>query len=144
MEKSRLAIVDTERCVGCQSCMFACARRFGDGGLGKTCIGVKSAGGLERGFVVIICRACDNPPCAKVCPTNALSLRESGGVNLDLKKCISCRNCVDACIMKAVFWDNENNKPMICVHCGYCVGFCPHNVLKMEKKSSEVIPVAPQ
>jgi Fe-S-cluster-containing dehydrogenase component len=124
--------------------MFACARRFGDGGLEKTCIGVKSAGGLERGFVVIICRACDNPPCAKVCPTNALSPRKTGGVQLDSKKCISCRNCVDACIMKAVFWDNENNKPMICVHCGYCVKFCPHNVLKIEKKTNEVAPLASQ
>ena len=31
----RLAVVDAERCVGCQECMFACARRFGEGGLAK-------------------------------------------------------------------------------------------------------------
>ena len=29
----RLSVLDMDRCVGCQSCMFACARRLGQGGL---------------------------------------------------------------------------------------------------------------
>jgi len=29
----RLSVVDVDRCVGCQVCMFACARRLGHGGL---------------------------------------------------------------------------------------------------------------
>ena len=72
----RLAVVDAERCVGCQACMFACARRFGEGGLANSCIGVRSAGGVRKGYVVIVCRACQNPPCARVCPTDALIVRE--------------------------------------------------------------------
>ena len=130
----RLSIADTERCVGCQSCMFACARRQGDAGLAETCIGVRSIGGMERGFVVIVCRACVEPPCAKVCPTGALKARKGGGVLLDASKCIGCEHCRDACILGAVFWDDEINKPMICVHCGYCVQFCPHGVLKLDKR----------
>jgi ferredoxin len=23
---------------------------------------------------------------------------------------------------------------MICIHCGYCTKFCPHGVIKLEKK----------
>jgi len=130
----RLSIADTERCVGCQSCMFACARRQGDAGLAETCIGVRSIGGMERGFVVIVCRACVEPPCAKVCPTGALKARKGGGVLLDASKCIGCEHCRDACILGAVFWDDEINKPMICVHCGYCVQFCPHGVLNLDKR----------
>jgi len=76
----RLSVVDTERCVDCQSCMFACARRQGEAGLAGTCINVRSVGGMERGFVVVVCRACDDPPCAKVCPTGALKPRKKGGV----------------------------------------------------------------
>ena len=130
----RLAVVDTERCVDCQSCMFACARRQNEAGLASSCIGVKSIGGMERGFVVVVCRACEDPPCLKVCPTDALKPRKGGGVLLDAAKCIGCGHCRDACIIGAIFWNDEINKPMICIHCGYCTQFCPHGVLKLEKK----------
>ena len=129
----RLEVIDTERCVGCQNCMFACTRRQGEAGLAKTCIGVRSIGGMERGFKVVVCRACDDPPCIKVCPPGALILKSGGGVRLDPAKCTGCGNCRDACILGAVFWDDKGNKPMICVHCGYCTRFCPHGVLKLEK-----------
>ena len=132
----RLAIMDSERCVGCQTCMFACARRQGEAGLAESCIGVSSIGGMERGFIVVVCRACDNPPCARVCPTTALKAKRGGGVVLDAAKCIGCEHCRDACILGAVFWDDEINKPMICVHCGYCVQFCSHGVLKFVKRGT--------
>jgi len=129
----RLAVLDTEKCVGCQNCMFACSRRF-EAGLSHACIGVRSIGGMERGFTVIVCRACEDPPCARVCPTGALTKRSGGGVILDPKQCIGCGNCHDACIIGAIFWDEEQEKPRICIHCGYCVKFCPHGVLGLEKK----------
>lgn len=132
--KIRLSVVDTERCVGCQSCMFACVRRQNEAGLAKSCISVKSAGGMERGFVVVVCRACEEPPCAKVCPTKALSLRKGGGVILNPKKCIGCHYCQKACLINAIFWDEETNKPMICAHCSICTKYCPHGVLKIEKQ----------
>jgi Fe-S-cluster-containing dehydrogenase component len=128
----RIAVVDTELCVGCQLCMFACSRIHGHAGLGKTAIFVRSAGGVERGFVVVVCRACSTPPCAKACPTDALTARDEGGVTFNSKSCIGCERCVDACIIGAVFWDEEKNKPLICRYCGYCAKFCPHAVLKSE------------
>ncbi|MDY6966757.1 MAG: 4Fe-4S binding protein [Halobacteriota archaeon] len=129
----RLSIVDTERCVGCQSCMFACSRRQGEAGLSEACMEVRSVGGMERGFIVVVCRACDDPPCVKVCPTDALKKRDRGGVSLDITKCTGCGNCRDACIIGAVFWDDEIDKPMICIHCGYCADYCPHGVLELEE-----------
>jgi carbon-monoxide dehydrogenase iron sulfur subunit len=113
--------------------MFACTRRQGEGGLAKTCIGVRSIDGMERGFKVIVCRACENPPCARVCPTGALIPRNGGGVRLEASKCHGCGDCRDACIIGAVFWNDRNTTPMICIHCGYCLQFCPHGVLGIEK-----------
>ena len=129
----RLVVRDVDRCVGCQLCMYACNRRFGDAGVGKAAIHVRSAGGIERGFVVIVCRACPDPSCSKVCPVGALAVRKGGGVLLDSSKCIGCGLCVAACPLGAIFWDDEENKPIICVYCGYCVNYCPHGVLAMEE-----------
>ncbi|TDA34698.1 [Fe-S]-binding protein, partial [Candidatus Nezhaarchaeota archaeon WYZ-LMO7] len=70
----RVSVVSIERCIGCYSCMFACSRfRFGEVSLAKSAIQVKSAGGIERGFVIVVCRACVDPPCVKSCPTGALT-----------------------------------------------------------------------
>jgi carbon-monoxide dehydrogenase iron sulfur subunit len=88
---------------------------------------------MERGFVVVVCRACVDPPCLKVCPTNALRLRKGGGVRLDEAKCIGCGYCKTACLVDAVFWDPEINKPMICVHCGICAKYCPHGVIALNQ-----------
>lgn len=70
---------------------------------------------MERGFIVIVCRACSNPPCTRVCPTGALKTKESGGIKLDISKCIGCGYYEDkeACIIGAIFWDDEINKPMV-------------------------------
>ncbi|MEA2014642.1 MAG: [Fe-S]-binding protein [Thermodesulfobacteriota bacterium] len=133
----RLAVLETEKCIGCQSCMFACSRIHGEAGLSHSCIGVRSLGGMERGFTVIVCKACYDPPCAKICPTQALTPRKGGGIHFDADKCIGCGHCRDDCIIGAVFWNKEVNKPMICVHCGYCAGFCPHGVLGLQKREIE-------
>ena len=130
----RLAVLETEKCVGCQLCMFAWSRRHNEAGLAQSCIGVSSIGGMERGFKVIVCRACEDPPCARVCPTEALALRKGGGVSLQPEKCIGCGNCRDACLVHAIFWNDETNKPMICIHCGFCVNFCPHGVLGLREE----------
>ena len=80
--------------------------------------------------------ACDDPPCARVCPVEALSLRDAGGVLLDEDRCIGCGHCREACMIGAVFWDAEINKPMICMHCGICAKYCPHGVLVLEKREA--------
>jgi len=129
----RLAVMDVERCVGCQACMFACARRLGEGGLATSCIGIHSAGGIRKGFVVVVCRACADPPCARVCPTDALHIREGGGVRLKAELCIGCHNCGEACPFQAVFWNVEEDKPQICVYCAYCAPYCPYDVIASEE-----------
>ncbi len=129
----RLSVIDVDLCVGCQACMFACVRRLGKGGLDGTCIHVRSSGGIRKGFQVIVCRACDNAPCARVCPTEALVQREGGGVKFREDLCIGCENCLEACPFGAVFWDDEHHKPRICVYCGFCADFCPYDVIALEE-----------
>ena len=136
----RLSVLDTQLCVGCQSCMFACARRSGEGGLANTCIQIHSAGGMENGFAVVVCRACADPPCARSCPVDAIKIRKQGGVRVLDSTCIGCGNCVNACIIGAVQWDPETNKPKICIHCGICADYCPHGVLGVTESAG--VPIA--
>jgi len=128
----RLAVVDVERCVDCLSCALACARRFGEGGLARSAIAVRSAGGVERGLVVVVCRACPDPPCLHACPVGAIE-KAPVGVRVVPERCIGCRACVGACAIGAVQWDEEGGKPVICVHCGLCARFCPYGVLALEE-----------
>jgi len=47
--------------------------------------------------VLVFCNHCDNPPCTRVCPTQATWKREDGIVMMDWHRCIGCRYCIAAC-----------------------------------------------
>ena len=48
--------------------------------------------------ILVMCNHCDNPPCVRVCPTQATWRREEDGiVMMDWHRCIGCRYCVAAC-----------------------------------------------
>jgi molybdopterin-containing oxidoreductase family iron-sulfur binding subunit len=48
--------------------------------------------------VLVLCNHCKNPPCVRVCPTQATWKREADGiVMMDMHRCIGCRYCVVGC-----------------------------------------------
>ncbi len=53
---------------------------------------------LKHSKVPLLCNHCDNPPCTKVCPTQATWKRDEDGiVMMDWHRCIGCRYCMAAC-----------------------------------------------
>lgn len=131
-----LRVKDVDRCIGCYSCMLACARHvFRSHSIVKTAILVRTRGGLQSKWGIEICRGCTEPACAQVCPTGALTPRPGGGVIFKKAKCSRCAACVDACIARVIRLDDESY-PIICIQCGSCARFCPQEVLAMEEQKN--------
>jgi len=47
--------------------------------------------------VPVLCNHCEIPSCVAACPVKATTQREDGIVDMDYKKCIGCRACLNAC-----------------------------------------------
>jgi len=110
----------------------------GYAGMGKTAIHVKSVGGMEHGLSVVVCRACGDPRAPRCARRTRWSCARAEESFLNPSKCTGCGLCREACIVSAIFWDKEMEKPIICVHCGYCAKYCPHGVLALEERREEV------
>ena len=125
-------------CTRCGDCISACPPFA----LRK----VASSGGLAAGTPYIdptiqACVACPDMPCAKACPTDALTLPPQGwtgyrlaAVELVPERCVTftgtlCRACADACpVGSAALEMDADGHPVLkaegCVGCGCCIRAC--------------------
>lgn len=125
-------------CTRCGDCIDPCPV--------KAIVKVPTSGGLAAGTPMInprlqACIVCDDMPCAAACPTEALSVPETGwrGVHmatleLNSDRCIAfdgteCGVCAEACpVGEAALGLDDAGRPVIraegCVGCGVCVRAC--------------------
>jgi anaerobic carbon-monoxide dehydrogenase iron sulfur subunit len=136
MSSKLMKVVHRDQCIGCLSCMLACARQWEKViGVERAALGVDIYPGVEGAFSIRLCYGCLEPDCAEVCPTGALRPRKGGGVALEASLCIHCGKCVDACVPSALMWNDEKKEPIPCRHCGLCGTFCPNGVLELKETS---------
>jgi electron transport protein HydN len=97
---NRFVIADPSKCIGCRGCEVACAlAHLREDGTVLTRqsflprITVVRAGTVTTAMT---CRHCDDAPCAKACPANAI-IFDRDTVQVVQSRCIGCKSCVLAC-----------------------------------------------
>jgi Fe-S-cluster-containing dehydrogenase component len=136
----KVFIIDLERCTGCMSCVIACKDEFVANDWSPYSKPQPDYGhfwmrvdALERGttpkvkvtYTPVPCMHCDNAPCIRACPANAIVKRNDGIVWINPNKCDGCKElenkflCLKACPYNAIYVNNElgiAQKCTMCIH----------------------------
>ena len=102
----RFLDIDPHKCNGCMSCVIACAQKRGR--IANPLLGrIQVMRWEDEGVnVPIVCMHCEDAPCQRVCPVDAL-IRDPASqvIRIDYDRCIGCRFCVEACPEDAIRMD---------------------------------------
>lgn len=134
-------IIDLRRCVGCHSCSLACKTEHNIplGSFRTRVRYLERTDKLTLKFFPLICMHCQDAPCLKACPCNAITRLEDKTVVIDRNRCSSKKACIDACPYGAIYIDPKTDKADKCDLCANrtvlgmepaCVNVCPTNALK--------------
>jgi len=130
--------IDLRKCIGCHACTIACkAEHQIPIGVNRCWVKTVEQGTFprtQRFFLPVLCNQCDDAPCMRICPTNALFKRPDGIVDLLGDACIGCRACMAACPYDQLFIDPGTRTAEKCNFCANrvenqllpaCVSVCP-------------------
>lgn len=94
-------VIDQQKCVGCTACVFACKAENHTPEKINWCDKIIKQGGrypdIQFEYISTMCNHCDDAPCVKGCPTQAMHKAEGGLTLHDPDKCIGCKACMVNC-----------------------------------------------
>lgn len=119
-------------CLGCEECVEACAKEHGWDSHSHVFW-------VDKVYPVSIrCFHCEDPPCIKVCPVDAIKVSKDFGVQINGSVCIGCGSCVLACPFGVPVVSSNSGKMVKCDLCidrqnegklPACVANCPYGAL---------------
>lgn len=94
-------------CIGCRTCMISCVIAHE----GKRIFEIDPDSysfhpklhmvKTKKISVPVQCKHCEDPACMAACPNGCITM-EDHAVIIDTKKCIGCKNCMEACPFGAI------------------------------------------
>ena len=121
--------IDSQRCTGCKTCELACKdykdltpdvsfrRIYEYCGGGWKQEGEAWTQDVFSYYLSISCNHCEDPACAKVCPSGAMHKREDGFVVVNQDVCIGCKYCSMACPYGAPQYNEAKGRMTKCDGC---------------------------
>lgn len=100
VDGNKFIVGDAGLCIGCRTCMAACFDKHDI--VGDVAIPRLNVVSTLKVSTPIACRHCQDAPCARACPVNALYHEDDGRVAMREDRCIGCRSCMMACPYGAI------------------------------------------
>ena len=146
MKKQKKITYEPDLCSGCMYCMTSCSTyNNGITSLSNARIRIVRHEGFaitgmdeedDLVFMPLICKQCDEAPCANACPVDAINYNmDTGAWVMDYDKCVLCMLCMSACPYGAMAFDREKGQPIKCELCNgdpWCVRMCTSQALKYD------------
>jgi tetrathionate reductase subunit B len=157
----KVFVIDVGICNGCYSCQIACkdehvgndwtpiAKPQPDTGMFWLKLNEYIHGTVPKvkmHYLPMPCLHCDNAPCMKACPVDAIYKRDDALVIIDTEKCTGCKACVDACPWNRIYFNESLNLAQKCTGCAHlldggewkiprCADACPTEAIKFGEES---------
>jgi carbon-monoxide dehydrogenase iron sulfur subunit len=118
METRREQIrIDPKKCTACHRCTIACSMKH-HGMINPNLARIKILTFENQQLnVPVICMACENSLCIKVCPMNARKREPNGTITTDTEVCIGCKACVYICPVGSPAINPYTGQTMTCDMC---------------------------
>lgn len=105
-------LVDLERCIGCDTCTYACKQENGtpqDVFFARVVnMEVGTYPDVKRAYLPVLCNHCSDAPCLKSCPNKAIYRRSDGIVLVDQERCKGTGACASACPYGNIFLEDDD------------------------------------
>lgn len=131
-------VINMDRCIGCNACTISCKSFYGlEPSINRRFVRAVEetlVGEAKRCYISTACNHCDEPACAKACPTGAYTKLENGIVKHNPDRCIGCKMCATACPYSVPQFDTVKKKMDKCSMCSdllevgeesICMQSCP-------------------
>lgn len=143
VKAKKFVAVNPTKCTGCSLCEYVCALAHNEIPLNPRRARLRVIRATPAFNLVMTCRFCDDAPCVRACPREALIQSEENGlIKVIERKCDGCGWCVQACPYGGISIHPDKTSVLVCDLCEsegepQCIKFCPEEALDLVTSDKE-------